>query len=108
MERLQGIQIQGSIALRILEERQGTPETEAEVRKIAVWLREELRNEFARTFPERAQRNMSIFEVSVYAPTIEEAWKKSGISRLNLDDRPTRRWHEVLEGVVYTVGKYLE
>jgi hypothetical protein len=50
---------------------------------------------------------MSVFELIVYSPTIEETWKKSGISRLKTDGVLDRRWQEPLEAVVYNAGKYL-
>jgi hypothetical protein len=49
---------------------------------------------------------MTIFEMSVYAPTIEEAWKHSGIGRLKIEGRPNDKWKDVLESIVYTAGKY--
>jgi hypothetical protein len=57
--------------------------------------------------PERTQRDMSVYELTVYCPTIEEAWKKSGISRLKTDGTPDQKWQEPLEAVVYNAGKYL-
>jgi hypothetical protein len=50
---------------------------------------------------------MTMFELSVYSPTIEETWKDSGISGLKVDAIPDQRWQEPLEAVVYNVGKYL-
>jgi hypothetical protein len=50
---------------------------------------------------------MTIFEVSVYAPTVEEAWKDSGINRLGLDGPITSKWAEVMESILYTVCKYV-
>ncbi|QNI35819.1 hypothetical protein [Edaphobacter albus] len=49
----------------------------------------------------------SVFEVSVYPPTIEETWMKSGIKRLKVDGTPDQRWQEPIEAVVYNAGKYL-
>ena len=50
---------------------------------------------------------MSIFELSVYSPTIEEMWKDSGIRRLKLEGVIDGNWSEVLEAVVYKTSKYL-
>ncbi len=50
---------------------------------------------------------MSMFELSVYSPTIEETWKKSGISRLKTDGTLDQKWQEPLVAVVYNAGKYL-
>jgi hypothetical protein len=33
---------------------------------------------------------MTIFELSIYSPTIEETWKDSGITRLKIDGFPIR------------------
>jgi hypothetical protein len=50
---------------------------------------------------------MSVFELSVYSPTIEETWKKSGIGRLKIERSLDRKWQECLETVVYNAGKHL-
>jgi hypothetical protein len=57
----------------------------ADIRSLAQWIKEELHNEDTRMLPERAQRTMSVFELSIYSPTIEETWKKSGIGSLKID-----------------------
>ncbi|WP_125487296.1 hypothetical protein [Edaphobacter aggregans] len=57
--------------------------------------------------PERAQRTMSVFELIVYSPTIEETWKKSRISRLKIDGVPDKKWQHPLEAVIYNAGKCL-
>ena len=82
-------------------------EAQAEIRSLAQWIKDELRNEYDRMSPERAQRTVSVFELTVYSPTIEETWKRSGISRLKIDDVPDQKWQEPLEAVVYNAGKYL-
>jgi hypothetical protein len=81
--------------------------TQAEIRSLAEWIKEELHSEYSRMLPERAQKTMSVFELSVYSPTIEETWKKSGISRLKTDGALDQRWQESVEAVVYNAGKYL-
>jgi hypothetical protein len=80
---------------------------DAEIRKLTAQLKQELEAEFTRTLPERAQRSMSLFELSVYSPTIEETWKDSGIRRLKIEGTVDGRWREVLEAVVYKTSKYL-
>ena len=50
---------------------------------------------------------MSVFELIVYSPTIEETWKKSRISRLKIDGVPDKKWQHPLEAVVYNAGKCL-
>lgn len=106
LERLQSIMSQGNLALRTLEAKPQTEETIQSARFIVQSLRNELEAEFARTSPERVQKAMTIFELSVYAPTIEEAWRGSGISRLRLEAEPNKRWIDAIEAVVYTAGKY--
>ena len=106
LERLNTIMSQGNLALRTLETKPQTPETVQAARTVVQSLRNDLKREFVRTSPERVQRAMTMFELSVYAPTIEEAWKGSGISRLKLDAEPSKKWVEALEAVVYTAGKY--
>jgi hypothetical protein len=70
-------------------------------------LRRELEAEYTRTLPTRAQKAMSIFELSVYSPTIEEMWKDTGIRRLKVEGAITGNWSEVLEAVIYKTSKYL-
>jgi hypothetical protein len=50
---------------------------------------------------------MSIFELSIYSPTIEETWKNSGIRRLKLDGVINGDWSEMFEAMVYKISKYL-
>ncbi len=50
---------------------------------------------------------MTIFELSVYAPTIEEAWKESGIRRLSVEWKADWKWKETIEAVTYKVSKYM-
>ena len=105
--RLQTIRDKGIQALKLLESKPLSIDTQNEIRQLAQWIKEELHNEYVRTLPERAQRNMSVFELSVYSPTIEETWKKSGINRLKIDGVLDHKWQEPLEAVVYNAGKYL-
>ena len=43
---------------------------------------------------------MSMFELSVYSPAIEETWKKSEITRLNIEGSVDAKWQELLEAVI--------
>ncbi len=105
LQRLQTIKDKGTQALRLLESKPLSVDTQAEIRSLTQWIKQE--NEYNRMLPERAQKTMSLFELSVYSPTIEETWKKSGISRLKTDGVLDQRWQEPLEAVVYNAGKYL-
>jgi hypothetical protein len=107
LQRLQTIKDKGTQALKLLELKPLSIETKAEIRNLAQWIKEELQNEYSRMLPERAQKTMSVFELSVYSPTIEETWKKSGIGRLKIDGTLDQKWQEPLEAVVYNTGKYL-
>ena len=107
IQRLQSIKGQGLQVLRLLEEEPRTAASDAEIRNLTAQLRGELEAEHARTLPTRAQKSMSIFELSVYSPTIEETWKDSGIRRLKLDGAINGDWGEVIEAVVYKISKYL-
>ena len=107
LQRLQSIKSQGLSVLRLLETDPQTETCEAEIRNLTAELRRELEAEYARTLPARAQKAMSIFELSVYSPTIEEMWKDSGIRRLKLEGVIDGNWSEVLEAVVYKTSKYL-
>jgi hypothetical protein len=107
LQRLQTIRDKATRALRLLESKPLSLATQAEIRRLTQWIKEELQNEYNRMLPERAQRTMSVFELSVYSPTIEETWKRSGISRLKTDGVLDQKWQEPLEAVVYNAGKYL-
>ena len=109
-EILQGLQTitdKETQALKLLESKPLSVEAQAEIRSLAQWIKNELHNEYERMSSERAQRTMSVFELTVYSPTIEETWKRSGISRLKIDGVPDQKWQEPLEAVVYNAGKYL-
>src|ERR1700720_777811 len=101
LQRLQTIKDKGSKALRLLESKPLPAAAQAEIQSLARWIKEELQREYNRMLSERVQRTMTMFELSVYSPTIEEAWKDSGISRLKVDGIPDQRWQEPLEAVVY-------
>jgi hypothetical protein len=107
LQRLQSIKSQGLQVLRLLDTDPRTAICEAEIRNLTGQLRRELEAECARTLPARAQKAMSIFELSVYSPTIEEMWKETGIRRLKLEGAIDGNWGEVLEAVVYKTSKYL-
>lgn len=104
------LQQMGTLCSEILELMEPLPPdsvAELIVRSRTDALKQELEAEYLRTQPESVQRSMTIFELSVYAPTIEEAWKKSGIRRLKVDGKIDWRWKEVIESVAYKVLKYL-
>jgi hypothetical protein len=107
IQRLQSIKSQGLQVLRLLEEKPRSAASEAEIRNRTAQLRGELESEYTRTLPTRAQKSMSIFELSIYSPTIEETWKDTGIRRLKLDGAINGDWSEVFEAVVYKISKYL-
>jgi hypothetical protein len=85
IQRLQSIKSQGLQGLRLLEEKPRSAASDAEIRNRTAQLRGELESEYARTLLTRVQKSMSIFELSINSPTIEETWKDTGIRRLKLD-----------------------
>jgi|SRR6266851_3780315 len=92
LRSLQAIQNKGLRILHLLDEKPRTAAAEAEIRMLAEQMKIELQSEYERMSPERVQRRMSMFEISVYSPTIEETWKKTGISP-NDGSLPTRPPH---------------
>jgi hypothetical protein len=105
MQRLQTIKNKGIQALKLLE---SEPSRSIHRLKFGAWPNGSKKScEYNRMLPERAQKTMSVFELSVYSPTIEETWKKSGIGRLKIHGTLDKRWQEPLEAVVYNAGKYL-
>ncbi len=107
LQRLEVLRTQAVRALEFLSVEPKNPAAEAQARQLLIWLKKELEQEFNRISPERTQKGMTIFEVSVYAPTIADAWTQSGIRRLKLDEAPTARWAEAVEAVIYTASKYI-
>ena len=84
-----------------------SPASEGEIRELTSDVKAELRAEYERMLPERVQRQLSLFEISVYSPTIDEAWSGTGISRLKTDGAITPRWSEVLASIAYSTSKYV-
>jgi hypothetical protein len=105
-KRLQSIKERGLQVLRLLETDPRTVNSEAQIRSLTGQLKTELEAEYSRGLLARAQKSMSIFELSVYSPTIEEIWKETGIRRLSLEGTIDEKWGGVLEGVVYKTSKY--
>src|SRR5258708_19397523 len=106
LQRLQTIKDKGTRALKLLESKPLSVDTEAEIRSLAQWIKEELHNEYNRMLPERAQKTMSVFELSVYSPTIEETWNKSGISRLKIDGPLDKKRQEPPRALFSTPRNY--
>jgi hypothetical protein len=105
LQKLEAIKSKSLRALRLLESR--TPASDSEIREITNDLTSELHAECSRMLPERVQKRLSMFEISVSSPTIEETWTLTGISRLGTDGVINAKWSEVLESIVYNTSKYL-
>jgi hypothetical protein len=108
LNRLQVIMSKGSEALLLLESQPLTADRQSEIRELTRWIQSELREEYTRMLPAKAQKALSIFELSVYSATIEETWKKSGISRIKVEESVDQHWKDPLEGMIYHAGKYLQ
>jgi len=106
LQKLRSFATQGTEALRLLEQPR-TEVLEFKIRELVGRLKGELEVEYLRTQPERAQRLMSMFEISIYSPTIEETWKESGIRRLKVESPIDAKWQDAMEAVAYMVSKYL-
>jgi len=107
LQKLETIKRNSLRVLRLLEEIPRTSESDTEIRDLTVLLKTELQTEYERMLPESVQRKLSMFEISVYSPTIEETWKGTGISRLKTDGVINGRWSDVLESIVYNTSKYI-
>jgi hypothetical protein len=107
LHKLREISNCGTELLRGLDKRPLDQENEAALRVLAQAVQDELRGEYERMLPERVQKTLTVFEISVYSPTIDEAWKGTGVSRLKVDGAITGKWQEVFEAVVYKLTKYL-
>jgi hypothetical protein len=107
LQKLETIKNNSLRVLRLLETVPRTSEADTEIRNLTALLRTELQTEHERMLPESVQRKLSMFEISIYSPTIEETWKETGISRLKTDGGINGRWSEVLESIVYNTSKYI-
>ena len=107
LHKLREISNCGTELLRRLDKRPLDQANEAALRLLAQAVQDELRGEYERMLPERIQKTLTVFEISVYSPTIDEAWKGTGVSRLKVDGAITGKWQEVFEAVVYKLTKYL-
>ena len=107
LQRLRTIRARGIQALELLEVKNLSPEQQVAIQTIARELKEELQSEYRRMLPTRAQKTMSMYELSIYSPTIEEAWTDTGISRLRTDEIPDERWYKAFEALVYKAGQYV-
>jgi hypothetical protein len=101
------LQVSAASALRLLESSPRTKETEEAVRRMISDLRRELADEYERVISNRQQRSMTMFELSVYLPSIEDAWTKSKIKRVKLEQTPNAAWNDPLEAVLYHLSKYV-
>lgn len=107
LDRLLAIRSKSAEAMRLLESGPLTESAQIEVQRLAEWIKAELQSEYLRSLSTRAQKAMSMFELSIYSPSIEETWKNTGISRLKTDSIPDRRWATMLEAVAYKISKYI-
>ena len=109
-EGIRRLQTIGSDAVRLLHHLEKQPcisAQETELRQLAAALKKSLQEEYDRIVPERTQKKMTLFELTVYSPTIEEVWKETGISRLKTEGAISKRWQEVFEAVAYKTSKYV-
>jgi hypothetical protein len=99
IQQLLDIRSNGLKILNHLEASARTAKDTGELQVLATNVKDKLKAEYERSLPESAQRKMTLFELSVYSPTIEEAWKETGISRLKTDGEVTDRWREIFEAI---------
>lgn len=107
LQRLQNIRSEAKRALELLQAQPLTMAAQTEIQSLVQWLKDELHSEHKRISAERVQRTMTMFELSVYSPTIQEALTESGIGQLKADTTPTCTWFQPLEVVVDRAGKHL-
>src|SRR5260370_30305620 len=97
IQRLKTISSDAVRLLHHLEKQPCTSAQETELRQLAAALKKSLQEEYDRIIPERTQKNMTLFELTVYSPTIEEVWKETGISRLKIERTISKRWQEFFD-----------
>jgi ABC-type transporter Mla MlaB component len=107
LQRLQNIESKAKRALDLLQVQPVSTAALAELQSLVQWLKDELHSEYTRISTERVQRTMTMFELSVYLPTIREAFTDSGIGQLKVDSTPARTWLQPLEVVIDRASKRL-
>ena len=107
LQRLENIRSKAKRALDLLQAQPLPTAAQAEIRSLVHWLNDELHSECTRISTERVQKTMTMFELSVYLPTIREALTDSGIGQLKVDSTPGRTWFRPLEVVVARASKHL-
>jgi hypothetical protein len=106
IRRLQTISADAVRLLHQLEIKPCDSAQETLLRQLAAALKGSIQEEYDRVMPERTQKTMTLFELTVYSPTIEEVWKETGMSRLKVEGAISRRWREVFEAVIFKTSKY--
>ena len=106
LERLREVSGNCLRILHHLEESLQKGSSEEKVHELAGVVKTQLQLEYDRILPERNQKKITLFELTVYSPTIEEVWTETGISRLKIDGTVSKRWREVFEAVAYKLSKY--
>jgi hypothetical protein len=106
-QRLQKVRSKAKRALDLLQAQPVPTAAQAEIRSLVQWHNNELHSECTRNSTERVQKTMTMFELSVYLPTIREALTDSGIGQLKVDSTPGRTWFQPLEVVVARASKHL-
>jgi hypothetical protein len=107
LQRLEKIRSKAKRALDLLQAQPVPKAAQDEIQSLVQWLKDELHSEYMRISIQRVQRTMTVFELSVYLPTIREALTDSGISQLKVDSIPARTWFQALEVVVDRASKHL-
>lgn len=107
IDRLLHLQNRAAAALKLLESAALSKGAEETVRQLIGDLRQELGDEYERVISNQIQRSMTMFELSVYVPSIEDAWTKSRIKRVKIDQTPNAGWNDSLEAVLYHLSKYI-
>ncbi len=107
LQKLQSIRDRCTEALRLLETTPLSAESQSQVQAIVVELQRELWSEYDRIRSSGVQKTLSLFELSVYSPSVSEAWTRSGIEFLDASVEPDQRWQKTIKALVHVAERHL-
>jgi hypothetical protein len=105
--RLHTIRQKGLRTLQVLDSKPQTAAAESEARTLVTAIRHELQFELNRLSVERSLRSMTLFEVSIYAPTISAALHDSGLGQLHVENASTTQLANAAGEMVVITGKHI-
>ena len=101
LQKLHHIGMRGTDLLHRIESNPRTDEAEAELRELAQAIQGELRDEYERMHADQWTNSLTVFEISVYSPTICRMWKDTVINGLDVHAEIGAKWQEVFAAIIH-------